>query len=77
MNRSSIRQAGPRSHLPEDLTGRPGTVCLNARRIAEEAGLVKAANMVLLGALAAHLGIELEIWYRVLEELGSAQVSRV
>ena len=53
--------------LPEDLTGRPGTVCLNARRIAEEAGLVKAANMVLLGALAAHLGIELEIWYRVLE----------
>ncbi|MGI6035265.1 MAG: indolepyruvate oxidoreductase subunit beta [Limnochordia bacterium] len=59
--------------LPEDLTSRPGTICLNARQLARQAGLVKAANMVLLGALAAHLGLDLKIWHRVLEDLVPAK----
>ena len=59
--------------LPEGLTSRPGTICLNARELAAQAGLVKAANMVLLGALAAHLGLNLSIWHKVLADLVPAK----
>ncbi|NLO89901.1 MAG: indolepyruvate oxidoreductase subunit beta [Clostridia bacterium] len=44
------------------------TLALDALKIAVEAGNPKAANMVLLGALAAKLGFEQELWHEVIEQ---------
>lgn len=40
---------------------------LNALKLAEEAGSVKAVNIVLMGRLAKHLGIEKEKWLKAIE----------
>jgi len=41
---------------------------VDAGRLAEEAGTRRAANVVLVGALSAHLNFPAEIWQKALEE---------
>lgn len=43
-------------------------IVLNAAKIAEELGSAKAQNIVLLGSLVAHLGLEGTDWKAVIEK---------
>jgi indolepyruvate ferredoxin oxidoreductase beta subunit len=43
-------------------------LALNALSLAEQAGSVKAVNVVLIGAMAKHLELSKEIWLKAIEE---------
>lgn len=43
-------------------------LALNALALAEQAGSVKAVNVVLIGAMAKHLELDKEIWLKAIEE---------
>lgn len=52
---------------PENILGKIAdkgvrVVCLDALKLAEEAGSVKAVNVVLIGAMARRLDIPMEVW---------------
>ncbi|HHW08285.1 MAG TPA: indolepyruvate oxidoreductase subunit beta [Clostridia bacterium] len=53
----------------EQLTAAARVTVVPALKLAEEAGNVKAVNVVLLGVLAQELGIEADTWRRVLAEV--------
>lgn len=43
-------------------------LALNALSLAEQAGSVKAVNVVLIGAMAKHLDLKKEVWLKAIEE---------
>ena len=55
--------------LPQRLAAYPcRKVAVDAGRLAEEAGTRRAANVVLVGALSAHLEFPADVWQKALEE---------
>lgn len=66
------------SGIPEYLRERvPGAMLFDATEIAGRCGTAKAANVVLLGAMARRLPVEREIWEKALAERVPARLLEV
>lgn len=68
-----------KAKYPEDITGRlkSGGIALqsiDALKLAEECGNIKAMNVVLIGLLAKSTGIAKEIWLKAIEEVIPAKL---
>lgn len=71
-----------KAKYPEDITGRLRRSgielqSINALRLAEQCGNIKAMNVVLIGLLAKSTGIAREIWIKAIEEVIPAKLLAV